>query len=200
MLCAAKTILRGWFVGYNLLGLSHILITGHQSTLFVCTKLLVQMVHLKTHWIQGRVSALITANHNPPLQTLHAGLAAAPALQGWLYFCKWPVCKCTSLLFSLVFIFFFCPVWCRLLITFAFFVPLFRLFSSPLVPSVPSSSFVRCPICCMGRGWHRWTACSRLCLSKNCWYVPLILHTYMQRVCLHYTVCVCCITPIQHVD
>lgn len=28
---------------------------------------------------------------------------------------------------------------------------------------------------------------------KNCWYVPLILHTYMQQVCLHYTVCVCCI-------
>lgn len=27
--------------------------------------------------------------------------------------------------------------------------------------------FVRCPICCMGRGWHWWTACSRLCLSRT---------------------------------
>lgn len=30
-----------------------------------------------------------------------------------------------------------------------------------------TSYFVCCPICCMGRGWHWWTACSRLCLSRT---------------------------------
>lgn len=128
--------------------------------------------------------------------SLHAGLAAAAAppvesSKADFIFVKWQVCKCKSQSWCLspLFIplmFFFPPpsparflflffltcmvgVRCRLLITclqtcfsalFFFFLWHFCLLTLFLF-------WHHRPICCMGRGWHRWTACSRPCLSRT---------------------------------
>lgn len=109
-------------------------------------------------------------------------------------FVKWQVCKCTSQswclspLFIPLMFFFPPPSLAHFLF---FFFPSRVWLACDVVSSSPVSRRVSppCfffflwrfrlstlyffllwhhrPICCMGRGWHRWTACSRPCLSRT---------------------------------
>lgn len=105
-----------------------------------------------------------------------------------LYFCKWKLCKCSDL--------------CNHL--FLWFLYLFGSFLSytgcvwyclqTLKTSLffPGSSFVLfliiCPICCMGRGWHWRTACSRLCLSRTVG-IANFTYIYATRLSTLYSLC-----------
>lgn len=130
-------------------------------------------------------------------------------LQGWLYFCKWPVCTSTSVWIAVAAICFVRPhlsrirVVCRfrlqIPIAFCFVTPFVQMCYENILASVfePLILYVVPSVAWGEDGIDElhvvgYVNQELLVCTAN--------FTYMQRVCLHYTVCVCCIHIIQHIE
>lgn len=123
-------------------------------------------------------------------------------LQGWLYFCKWPVCKSTSVCIAIASICFVCPHFSHTWIVCVIFVsrsqsrlPLYPICSNVLQehPSFWFRPLILCVVPSVAWGEDGIDELHVVGYVNQELLVCSANFTYMQWVCLHYTVCVCCI-------
>lgn len=144
-------------------------------------------------------SILFTASSYPANSTCWAG-RSSPADRnktGWLYFCKWKLCKCSDLCNHLF-------LWFSSSVSDHF--SRIRVVCDTVSKKHPYF-FLVVPLCCFwwfvpSVAWGE-DGIEELHVVGYVYQellVSLILLTYMQHVCLHYTVCVWLYTYIQHVE